>query len=140
MSKDAQNVESLSLGLKLGIAGALTIGAIASGYVVTRSGRRVLREALQGRRRSRLEDRVLDRVWNDRELGRRELDVEEVESGVIALSGRVRSDEERRRALALVRATKEVTAIQDRLQIIEVAELPSATRGHPRLRVLRGSA
>ena len=52
------------------IAGVLVIGAVASGYFVSRQGRRVLKEAIAGRRRTRLEDRVLDALWGDEAIGR----------------------------------------------------------------------
>jgi len=109
--------EEPSLALKIGIAGALTIGALASGYFVSRQGRRVLREAIQGRRRTRLEDRVLDLLWGDRNVGSRTFDVQEVTPGVIALYGRVRSEDERRCALALAAHAKDVSGVEDRLSI-----------------------
>jgi hypothetical protein len=109
--------EEPSLALKIGIAGALTIGALASGYFVSRQGRRVLREAMQGRRRTRLEDRVLDLLWGDRNVGVRTFDVQEITPGVIALSGGVRSEEERQRALAVASDAKDVSGIEDRLSI-----------------------
>jgi hypothetical protein len=114
---EQQDREEPGLALKIGIASALTIGALASGYFVSRQGRRVLREAIQGRRRTRLEDRVLDLIWGDRSVGGRTLDVQETAPGVIALSGRVHSEEERRHALAVARDAKEVREIEDRLSI-----------------------
>jgi hypothetical protein len=114
---ERQDREEPGLALKIGIAGALAIGALASGYFVSRQGRRVLREAIQGRRRTRLEDRVLDMLWGDRNVGGRTFDVQETTPGVIALSGRVRSEGERRRALAVAGHATDLREIEDRLSI-----------------------
>lgn len=111
--------------LKVAIAGVLVIGAVASGYFVSRQGRRVLKEAIAGRRRTRLEDRVLDALWGDDAIGGRTFDVEETEPGVIALSGVVHSEEERRLALVVAGRAREVREVEDRL-IVEAA--PPARR------------
>lgn len=74
-----------------------------------------MREALEGRRRTTLEDRVLDAIWGERDLSRRRLDVQEMEGGVIALSGTVRSADERTRALATAEAVRGVNDVVDRL-------------------------
>lgn len=105
------------LALKIGIAGALTIGAVASGYFVSRQGRRVLREAIEGRRRTRLEDRVLDALWGDRVVGARTFDVEETGTGTVTVSGTVATEAERGRALDLARAVKDIQVVEDRLVI-----------------------
>ncbi len=117
MPNDARDRDGPGLALKIGIAGALAIGALASGYLASRQGRRVLREAFQGRRRTRLEDRVLDALWGDREVGSRALDVSEVEAGVIAISGKVRSEDERKRVLDIVSKVKDVREMEDRLVV-----------------------
>jgi osmotically-inducible protein OsmY len=135
VSKQAHKVDGLSLGLKIGIASALTIGAVASGYVVSRTGRRVLREAMQGRRRSRLEDRVLERLWEDRDVGRCDIDVEELEPGRITVTGRVRSEAQHARALELVRATKDVGSVEDRLRIEPPVRLAARERMRRRIRM-----
>jgi osmotically-inducible protein OsmY len=105
------------LALRIGIAGALAIGAVASGYFLSRSGRRVLREAWQGRRRTRLEDRVLDRLWHDRRIGRRVIDVREIEPGVIQISGAVNGENERVRALDMVAKVADVREVEDALTV-----------------------
>jgi osmotically-inducible protein OsmY len=109
--------ETPGLALKIGIAGALTIGAVASGYFVSRQGRRVLREAIEGRRRTRIEDRVLDALWGDRAIGARSFDVKETGPGAIVLSGRVASESERSRAIRIANDTKDVQAVEDRLEV-----------------------
>jgi len=105
------------LALKIGIAGAIGLGAIVSGMLVSRRGRNLVREAWQGRRRSRIEDRVLDALWGDHDLGRRQIEVEEVEDGVIAVSGRVRGQRERRRALVLAERVRDVHRVIDNLEV-----------------------
>jgi hypothetical protein len=109
--------ESPSRALKVGIAGAVALGAIASGFIVSRQGRRVIREAWQGKRRTRLEDRVLEAIWEDEDLGRRKLDVEEIAPGVVAVTGQVRSRRERHAVLDLVEDVEGVDDVEDRLVI-----------------------
>jgi hypothetical protein len=107
-----------SLALKVGIASAIGFGAIATGLFVSRRGRHLVKEAWQGRERTRLEDRVLDLLWGDPVLGRREIDVDEVDTGVVAIFGVVRTDQERRVALAIAREVKGITAVQDHLKVV----------------------
>jgi hypothetical protein len=121
-SSDAQRGDRPGLALKIGIAGAIGLGAIVSGLLISRSGRRLVREAWQGRRRTRLEDRVLDALWGDPHVGRRNFDVEEIEPGVVALTGVVRSRRERNRALRLARALEGVRMVDDRLTIERMPE------------------
>jgi hypothetical protein len=106
-----------SLAMKVGIAGAVSLGAIATGFFLSRRGRHVVREAWEGRRRTRLEDRVLDRFWGDPLLGRRRLDVEELDRRTIAVSGRLFSPAEHRRCLSTARATPGVEEVVDRLTV-----------------------
>lgn len=106
-----------NLVLKIGIAGALGLGAVATGMFVSRRGRNLMKDAWRGRRRTTLEDRVLDRLWGDRVFARRELDVEEIRKGMIVVSGDVRSLGERRRALRLAAAARGVEAVIDRIGI-----------------------
>ncbi len=106
-----------SLALKIGIAGAIGLGAIVSGLFVSRRGRRLVKEAWEGRRRTRLEDRVLDALWGDDVVGRRRFDVEEQPDGSVAVSGVVRSRRERARALRLAREVENVAGIIDRLVV-----------------------
>src|SRR5438552_2156421 len=105
------------LALKIAIGTGIALGAVVSGLLISRRGRNLVREAWQGRRRTRLEDRALDALWGDRSLGRRELDVTEVEEGTLELSGILRSDEERRRAIEMVEHVKGVQDVVDRLQV-----------------------
>jgi hypothetical protein len=107
-----------SLAIKVGIASAIGFGAIATGLFVSRRGRHLVKEAWQGRERTRLEDRILDLLWGDPVLGRRDLDVDEIDSGVVAVLGEVRTEQERRVALALAREVKGVTEVQDHLMIV----------------------
>ena len=102
---------------RIGVAGAIALGAVASGLLLTRSGRRLLGEVWEGRRRTTLEDRVLDRLWHDKVVGRRRIDAAEIGDGVIELSGVVRSELERGRVLALVESVKGVRAVDDRLEV-----------------------
>jgi hypothetical protein len=103
--------------LKVGIFGAVALGAAVSGFLVTRQGRGFVKDVWDGRRRSQLEDRVLDALWADRALGRRSIEVQEIEPGVVALMGRVRDNEERRRARSVVATVKGINEIEDRLEI-----------------------
>jgi len=112
------------LALRIGIAGALGIGAVVSGLVVSRRGRRLVREAWQGRRRTRLEDRVLDVFWGDPVLGRRDLEVTELEPGVIAVSGGVAAAVEGRRAVRLAGEVRDVRDVEDRIEVDSRLRLP----------------
>ena len=103
--------------LKVGIFGAVALGAAVSGFLVSRQGRRFVKDVWDGRRRSPLEDRALDALWSDNVLGKRQIEVQEVDGGVLVMAGRVRSIEERRRARALLAAIKGVNEIEDRLEI-----------------------
>ena len=103
--------------LKVGIFGAVALGAAVSGFLISRQGRRFVKDVWEGRKRTPLEDRALDVLWGDRVLGKRHIDVEEIEPGVIALSGSVRSADERRWARALIGRIKDVSEIEDRLEV-----------------------
>lgn len=103
--------------IKVGIFGAVALGAVVSGFLATRQGRHFVKDVWQGRSRSPLEDRALDSIWADKLLGRRRIDVLEIEPGVLALEGQVRSPDERRRARALVARINGVKEIEDRLEI-----------------------
>jgi len=106
-----------SVALKIGLAGAVGVGALVTGFIVSRQGRRLLREAWEGRVRTRLEDRVLDALWADPLVGRRRIDVLEVEDGVVELSGRVRSETERERAVEVAESLPGVARVSDRLAV-----------------------
>lgn len=105
------------LALKIGIAGAIGFGALATGMFATRKGRHLVKEAWQGRARTRLEDRVMDVVWDDPRLARRRIDVEEVGPGHILMTGVVRSVGERRRAIRLAASVNGVEQIDDALEV-----------------------
>ena len=107
-----------SIALKVGIASAIGFGAIATGLFVSRRGRHLVKEAWQGRERTRLEDRVLDSLWGDPVIGRRDIDVDELDNGVVAIFGDVRTEQERRVALALAQQVKGITEVQDHLQVV----------------------
>jgi hypothetical protein len=106
------------LALKLGIAGAIGFGALATGMFVTRKGRHLVREAWQGRERTRIEDRVLDTLWDDPRIARRRIDVREIEPGHIELLGRVRTIGERRRTVRLAQGVAGVQVIDDHLEVV----------------------
>jgi hypothetical protein len=106
------------LALKIGIAGFIGFGALATGLFVTRKGRHLVREAWQGRERTRIEDRVLDGWWDDRRLARRTMDVHEVDTGHIEITGTVRTPGERRRAVRLAKAVPGVNVIDDHLEVV----------------------
>jgi hypothetical protein len=106
-----------NLAIKIGVASVIGLGALASGLFISRRGRHLIKEAMEGRRRTRLEDRALDALWGDRVLGRREIDVDELESGTLAVLGVVRTEDERRRALAIAARTPGINTVVDRLQI-----------------------
>jgi hypothetical protein len=103
--------------VKVGIFSAVALGAAVSGFLISRQGRGFVKDVWNGRKRSPLEDRVLDALWADRQLGRRQIEVQEIEAGVIALTGRVRDGEERRRALKVVAEIKGINEIEDRLEV-----------------------
>jgi hypothetical protein len=117
------NRDTLSgLAIKIGIAGAVGFGAIATGMVASRKGRNLMREAWQGRQRTTLEDRVLEVLWSDRALSRRRIDVAEQAPGALLLHGEVRSEEERRLAVALAKGTRGVERVEDGLEVVSATE------------------
>ena len=106
------------LALKIGIAGFIGFGAVATGLFATRKGRHLVREAWEGRERTRIEDRVLDALWSDPRLARRRIDVDEAEDGRIELSGTVRSDAERELAVDIAEGVKGVVLVTDALDVV----------------------
>jgi hypothetical protein len=114
------------MALKIGVAGFIGFGALATGMFVTRKGRHLVKEAWQGRERTRLEDRVLDVIWDDPRLAKRNIDVREIEPGHIELLGNVRSVGERRRAVRLAKGVQAVSIIDDHLQVVPAP--PSRSR------------
>jgi hyperosmotically inducible protein len=106
------------LALKIGIAGFIGFGAVATGLFATRKGRHLVREAWEGRERTRIEDRVLDALWSDPRIARRRIDVDETEDGRIELSGTVRSDAERELAVDIAEGVKGVVLVTDALDVV----------------------
>lgn len=115
MPKNRKRVEEerLGLGARLAIGGAVGVGALVSGFMVSRRGRRLVVDAFQGRRRTPLTDRVLDQLWDHAVLGRRRLDATELEGGVIELVGSVATDREREEAVALAESIPGVAEVLD---------------------------
>ena len=105
------------LGVRIGLAAAIGLGALASGFLLTRPGRRLVADVFGGRRRSAVESRVLDNLWSDRVLGRRRIDVAEVAPGRVVLTGRVRNWEEVGRAVAVAERAKGVSAVVQELEL-----------------------
>jgi hypothetical protein len=106
------------LAMKIGIAGFIGFGALATGMFATRKGRHLVKEAWQGRERTRLEDRILDALWDDPRLARRKIDVDEIGPGHVHISGVVRSIGEGRRAIRLASSVKGVNAIDNALRVV----------------------
>lgn len=106
---------NMGLGVRLAVAGAVGLGALASGFLLSRSGRRLVGDAFRGKRRSPLTDRVLEALWSDPALGRRHLEVDEIGEGTVVLTGSVASDRERRIARELSLGVQGVSDVDDRL-------------------------
>lgn len=111
----AEEDQGSGLGVRLAIGTAVAFGALASGFLVSRRGRRLVADTYRGLRRSPLADRVLDRLWEEPRLGRRRLDVEEPEEGVVRLVGSVATEREWARALEVAASVAGVTEVEDRL-------------------------
>ena len=116
---EAKPVEKSGLGMRVGLAAAIGLGALASGLLLTRGGRRLVADVFGGRRRSAIESRVLDLLWNDRILGKRKIEVAELEPGTISLRGKVRSRDEVGRAIAVAERAKGVREVVEQLQVAE---------------------
>lgn len=115
---------NMGLSVRLAVAGAVGLGALASGLLLSRSGRRLVGDTFRGKRRSPLTDRVLEVIWSDPALGRRRLDVDEVGEGGVILTGSVASERERAIAVQLAGQVSGVEAVEDRLVLD-----PSLRRG-----------
>ena len=127
MDEARGNGERSGWGARIGLAAAVGLGALASGFLLTRQGRRLVADVFGGRRRTPVESRVLDELWGDRLLGRRRIDVAEVEPGHVVLRGRVRSWEEVGRARALAARAKGVkSVVADQLEVIRPQVLTGA--------------
>lgn len=106
-----------NLAIRIGLAGALGIGALVTGFILTRPGRKLVGDVLAGRSRTPLEARVLDALWSDRVLGRRKLEAQEIAPGLIALRGTVRTPEEVGRAVAIAEHAKGVREVESLLEV-----------------------
>lgn len=106
------------MALKIGIAGFIGFGAVATGLFATRKGRHLVREAWEGRERTRIEDRVLDALWSDSRLARRRIDVDETEAGHVELIGTVRTDAERQLAVDIAAGVNGVALVLDALEVV----------------------
>jgi hypothetical protein len=106
------------MALKIGIAGFVGFGAIATGLFATRKGRHLVREAWEGRQRTRIEDRVLDALWSDDTLARRRIEVSEGQPGQVKLGGIVRTNAERDLAVDVAASTNGVTMVLDALVVV----------------------
>lgn len=129
-----QSKKPADLAVKVGIASAVALGAVVSGFLISRQGRRFVRDVWRGRRRTQLEDRVLDAIWGDRVVGRRAIDATEIEDGVIAITGEVGSSQEHGRVLALAESIKGVREIDDHLVVIPRSRRFNAQKLSQRLR------
>lgn len=110
--------KSSALASTIGIAGIIGVGVAVGGLMISSQGRQLVREALHRRCRSRLEDRILELLWEDPMVGLRDFDVRDTGDGVVELSGVVRSRRERARALRLARSVEDVAAVEDRLLLV----------------------
>jgi hypothetical protein len=105
------------LGVRLAVGGAVAFGALASGFLVSRRGRRLVADTFRGTQRTPVADRVLDLFWDEPVLARRRLDVEEPSEGVLLVTGAVASDRERALALALAASAPGVSDVHDLLVV-----------------------
>jgi hypothetical protein len=103
------------VGVRLALGGAVAFGALASGFLMSRRGRRLVADTFRGRYRTPLADRVLERFWEESALARRRLDVEERDPGIVELVGTVATDRERSLALEVAASVPGVVEVRDRL-------------------------
>jgi hypothetical protein len=104
--------------LRIGLASALGVGALVTGFILTRPGRKLMSDVIAGRKRTHLEGRVLDALWGDRLLGPREIEVRETGPGQVSLSGEVENWEEVGRAVALAEQAKGVKKVDSKMTIV----------------------
>jgi hypothetical protein len=116
-SGSSQQRDSKNLALRVGLATALGVGALVTGFILTRPGRKLVVDVLAGRKRTQLEARVLDLLWSDRTLGRRRLEVRETGPGRVVLLGTVAGAEEVGRAVAVAERAKGVKEVEAELTI-----------------------
>jgi hypothetical protein len=103
------------VGMRLALGGAVAFGALASGFLISRRGRRLVADTFRGRYRTPLADQVLDRFWDEPALSRRHLDVEEREEGVVELLGTVANDREQSLAREVAESVPGVVEVRDKL-------------------------
>lgn len=106
-----------SLGARLAVGGVLTVGALASGFLVSRRGRRLVADTFRGAKRTPLADRVLDRFFDEPALARRRLDVEEPRDGMVVVVGAVANERELALALEVAGTVHGVQEVGDRLVV-----------------------
>lgn len=109
--------DGMSLPAKVAVASALGLGALVTGYLATRQGRRLVGDTFKGVRRSPLEYDVLEELDERPRLARRHITVKDEGGGRVALEGRVASEAERRVARRTAGAVKGVTEVIDRLEV-----------------------
>ncbi|MBW3535259.1 MAG: BON domain-containing protein [Gemmatimonadetes bacterium] len=107
----------MSLPAKLALGTAVGLGALITGFVATRQGRRFVRETLKGRVRPPLEYDVLEVLDAHSRLGRRRIDVRQEETGTVVLLGTVASQDERDQALGLAAKVRGVDEVRDGLEV-----------------------
>jgi hypothetical protein len=103
--------------LRIGLASALGVGALVTGFILTRPGRKLMSDVIAGRKRTHLEGRVLDALWSDRLLGPREIEVRETGPVQVSLSGELVNGEEVGRAVALAERAKGVKQVESKMTI-----------------------
>jgi hypothetical protein len=119
-----------NLVVRLGLAGALGVGALVTGFILTRPGRRLMGDVLAGRRRTPLEGRVLDAFWSDRVLGRRSLEVTESGPARVTVQGTVGNWEELGRATAIAERAKGVKEVEMQVEVdLELLRSKRRARG-----------
>jgi hypothetical protein len=110
--------ESVSpLTLRLALGGAVAFGALASGFLASRRGRRLVADTFKGTQRTPRADRILDRFFDEPQLGRRRLEVKEPSDGVVVVFGSVASERERELAVAIAESVQGVKQVHDRLVV-----------------------
>lgn len=114
-AKQGESDPLSGMGARLLVGGAVAFGALASGFLVSRRGRRLVADTFRGTRRTPLADRVLDRFWGEPTLGRRRLDVEEPHEGTVIVVGSVASEREWELALDVAASVPGVEEVGERL-------------------------
>ena len=116
-SEQPDEKKSGNLMIRIGLASALGVGALVTGFILTRPGRKLMGDVIAGRKRTHLEGRVLDALWGDRLLGGREIEVLETGPGQVSLTGTLENWEEVGRAVALAERAKGVKQVDSQMKI-----------------------